>query len=227
MLDKLKKEVYEANYELYKRNLVILTWGNVSARSDDNLIVIKPSGIDYEVMTPDDMVVLDINGNIIDGRYKPSSDTPTHIELYKAFKNIKGVCHTHSTSATSFAQAGCPLSAYGTTHADYFYGEIPCTRELTKSEIERDYELNTGKVIIETFKNLDYMAVPGVLVKSHGVFSWGNSARNACHNALVMEEIAKMNFQTKVINNSINSVSQDLLDKHYFRKHGVNAYYGN
>lgn len=223
MLENIKKEVYESNMELYHSKLVIFTWGNVSARHED-YVVIKPSGVKYELMKPDDMVVLDLNGNIIEGKLNPSSDTPTHIELYKTFSNIKGICHTHSNYATSFAQGGKSLEAYGTTHADYFYGDIPCTRELIKKETEKDYEINTGKVIVETFKNKDYNAIPGVLVKHHGVFSWGKSASDAVHNAIVMEEIAKMNFQTILL--SGEKLPQYILDKHYNRKHGKNAYYG-
>lgn len=226
MLEQIKQKVYEANMELYHSKLVIFTWGNVSARYDD-YIVIKPSGVKYEIMKPSDMVVLDLDGNIIDGTFNPSSDTPTHIELYKAWNDIKGICHTHSNYATSFAQGGKCLKAFGTTHADYFYGDVPCTRELTKDETETDYEKNTGRVIVETFKNLNYNAVPSVLVKHHGVFTWGSSASNSVHNAIVLEEIAKMNYQTMMISqNSEDLLQQYTLDKHYNRKHGKNAYYG-
>ena len=186
MFESLKEQVFKANLELVKYNLVIFTWGNVSAREGD-YVVIKPSGVDYDTMQADDMVVLDIDGNRVEGKYNPSSDTPTHLELYKAFPDIKGITHTHSNYATSFAQAGKEIEAFGTTHADYFYGSIPCTRYLTKEETEVDYEKNTGKVIIETFKDKDYMAIPGVLVRSHGVFSWGKDAHNSVHNAVVME----------------------------------------
>ena len=225
MLENLKEQVFKANLELVKYNLVIFTWGNVSAREDD-YVVIKPSGVDYDTMKADDMVVLDLDGNKIEGKYNPSSDTPTHLELYKAFPKIKGITHTHSNYATSFAQAGKPIEAFGTTHADYFYGDIPTTRYLTKEETETNYEKNTGKVIIETFKDKDYMAIPGVLVRSHGVFSWGKDAHNSVHNAVVMEELAKMNYQTLALNQGSNNLPQYTLDKHYNRKHGKNAYYG-
>ena len=225
MFESLKEQVFKANLELVKYNLVIFTWGNVSAREGD-YVVIKPSGVDYDTMQADDMVVLDIDGNRVEGKYNPSSDTPTHLELYKAFPDIKGITHTHSNYATSFAQAGKEIEAFGTTHADYFYGSIPCTRYLTKAEPEVDYEKNTGKVIIETFKDKDYMAIPGVLVRSHGVFSWGKDAHNSVHNAVVMEELAKMNYQTMVLNQGDNLLPQYTLDKHYNRKHGKNAYYG-
>ena len=226
MLEQIKQEVFEANLALVKYNLVIFTWGNVSAITQDNLVVIKPSGVEYDVMSADDMVVLDLNGNIVEGKYKPSSDTSTHLEIYKAFDNIKGICHTHSSYATSFAQAGVDIDCLGTTHADYFYGSIPCTRNLKKDEVEKDYEINTGKVIVETFKNKDISAIPGVLVKSHGVFSWGKNASDSVHNAKVIEEVAKMNLHTITLNNQIKSVSQYILDKHYYRKHGKNSYYG-
>lgn len=225
MLESLKEQVFKANLELVKYNLVIFTWGNVSAREGD-YVVIKPSGVDYDTMKADDMVVLDLDGNKIEGKYNPSSDTPTHLELYKAFPKIKGITHTHSNYATSFAQAGKPIEAFGTTHADYFYGDIPTTRYLTKEETEINYEKNTGKVIIETFKNKDYLAIPGVLVRSHGVFSWGKDAHNSVHNAVVMEELAKMNYQTLALNQNNNNLPQYTLDKHYNRKHGKNAYYG-
>ena len=226
MLEEIKQEVLEANLALVKYNLVIFTWGNVSARIEKNLVVIKPSGVKYEKMTAKDMVVVDLDGNIIEGNYKPSSDTPTHLEIYKAFSNIKGICHTHSNYATSFAQAGLGIECLGTTHADYFYGSIPCTRSLNKEEIERDYEANTGKVIVETFKNLNPLSIPSVLVKQHGVFSWGTSVKEAVHNAVVTEEVAKMNFQTLLLPSLEMNFSQMLSDKHYNRKHGVNSYYG-
>lgn len=225
MLESLKEQVFKANLELVKYNLVIFTWGNVSAREGD-YVIIKPSGVDYDTMKADDMVVLDLDGNKIEGKYNPSSDIPTHLELYKAFPKIKGITHTHSNYATSFAQAGKFIEAFGTTHADYFYGDIPVTRYLTKEETEVDYEKNTGKIIIETFKDKDYMAIPGVLVRSHGVFSWGKDAHNSVHNAVVMEELAKMNYQTLVLNQDSNNLPQYTLDKHYNRKHGKNAYYG-
>lgn len=227
MFKKLKRKVLEANLELVKHNLVVFTWGNVSGRSEDGkYIVIKPSGVEYAIMTAEDMVVLDINGNIIEGKLKPSSDTPTHIELYKAFPNIKGITHTHSNYATSFAQAGIGIEPFGTTHADYFYGTIPCTRHLTKKETETAYETNTGKVIIETFKDKDYEAIPGVLVRNHGVFSWGKDAEDSVHNAVIIEELAKMNFKTIFLNKKNNLLPQYILNKHYNRKHGKNAYYG-
>lgn len=225
MLEGIKQEVLDANLALVKYGLVIFTWGNVSARVDD-YVVIKPSGVSYDTMKADDMVVLDLEGNVVEGNYNPSSDTPTHLELYKAFPKIKGICHTHSNYATSFAQAGRDIECFGTTHADYFYGSIPCTRILTKEETENDYEKNTGKVIIETFEDKDCVAIPGVLVNSHGVFSWGKSANDAVHNAVVMEELAKMNLQTLMLNPQNKSINQYTLDKHYNRKHGENAYYG-
>ena len=227
MLEKLKEEVLRANLLLPKHNLVTFTWGNVSAIDrKSGLIVIKPSGVEYDCMKAEDMVVLDLEGNIIEGKLRPSSDTPTHIELYKAFPNIGGVVHTHSRWATSFAQAGCEINPMGTTHADYFYGSIPCTRSLTDNEINGAYEKNTGLVIIETFRNLDPDAVPGVLVRNHGPFAWGTDAANAVHNAVVMEEVAFMNYHAMTLRSEASCVSQTLLDKHYYRKHGKNAYYG-
>ena len=227
MLETLRKKVLEANLLLPKHNLVTFTWGNVSAIDRrKGLIVIKPSGVDYEHMTAADMVIVDLEGNVVEGDLRPSSDTPTHIELYKAFPNIGGVVHTHSRWATSFAQAGCPIQPMGTTHADYFYGPIPCTRSLTDEEIHGSYEKNTGLVIIDTFKDMDPEAVPGVLVRNHGPFAWGTDAANAVHNAVVMEEIAFMNYHAITLNPQAPCVSQGLLDKHYHRKHGANAYYG-
>ena len=228
MLEALKKEVFEANLELPKRGLVTYTWGNVSGIDrEKGLIVIKPSGVEYDTMTVDDMVVVDMEGKLVEGKYKPSSDTPTHIELYKAFPTLGGVVHTHSTWATIFSQAGREIKAYGTTHADYFYGDIPCTRKMTKEEIQGEYEKETGTVIIETFKNKDIEAaqVPSVLVHSHGPFSWGKNAKDAVHNAVVLEELAKMAFNTEVLNGEVNRMQTDLLNKHYLRKHGANAYY--
>ena len=227
MLNKLKKEVYEANLELVKQDLVVYTWGNVSAIDrESNLVVIKPSGVDYATMKVDDMVVVDLDGNIVEGKLRPSSDTPTHLELYKHFKDIGAVVHTHSSWATAWAQSGRGIPPYGTTHADTFYGTIPCTRVLTKDEVNKDYELNTGKVIVETFKNIDENAIPGVLCKSHGPFVWGKDAKTAVYNAKVLEEVAKMAYHTEILNKDIKEVNQYLLDKHYLRKHGKNAYYG-
>ena len=227
MLEELKKQVYEANMELVKQGLVIYTWGNVSGidRKTD-LVVIKPSGVDYNKLKAKDMVVVNLNGKVIEGNLKPSSDTPTHLELYKNFKNIGGVVHTHSTWATSWAQAGRSIPAYGTTHADYFYGEIPCARELTKYEIENDYEKNTGEVIVETFKDIDENAIPGVLCNGHGPFSWGKDPMNAVYNAKVLEQVAMMAYNTEEINRYAKNISQNLLDRHYLRKHGKSAYYG-
>lgn len=229
MLENLKKEVCEANLELVKRGVVIYTWGNVSGISDDRkYMVIKPSGVDYSTMKDEDMVVVEVaTGNVVEGKWKPSSDTPTHLELYKKYDSIKGIVHTHSTNATSFAQAGMDIPALGTTHADYFYGDIPCTRELSEEEVKKAYEKNTGLVIIETFENkgLDVMAVPGVIIKNHGPFAWGTSPANAVYNAVVMEAIAEMGLKTLQLNPN-SEMKQHVLDKHYTRKHGPNAYYG-
>ena len=226
MLEKLKEKVYKANLDLVKLDLVTFTWGNASAIDwDRGLVVIKPSGVSYEEMKPGDMVVVDLEGNIIEGKLKPSSDTPTHLLLYNAFENIGGVVHTHSSWATSWAQAGRSIPALGTTHADYFYGEIPCSRKLTAEEVERAYEEETGKVIVETFENLDYEAVPGVLVNNHGPFSWGKDAGNAVHNAKVMDEVARMAYYTLQLNPEAE-IDRFLLDKHYKSKHGKDAYYG-
>lgn len=229
MLDKLKEQVFKANLELVKQGLVVYTWGNVSGVDrDKNVIVIKPSGVKYDTMKKEDMVVVDFDGNVVEGKYRPSSDTPTHLELYKKYPDISGVVHTHSEFATSFAQAQTPIEAYGTTHADYFYGEVPCTRELSEDEISNDYEINTGKVIIETLskQNIKPIEVPGILVGHHGPFTWGTSPENAVHNAKVLEEVAKMALRTKQINPNAAPVPKHLLDKHYLRKHGKNAYYG-
>ena len=227
MLEKLKEEVLRSNLDLVKYGVVIFTWGNVSAIDrETGLVVIKPSGVDYSVMKAEDMVVVDINGNVVEGRYRPSTDLPTHLEIYKAYPDVGGVVHTHSSHATAWAQAGRGIPFYGTTHADYFYGEIPCTRELTKEEVETDYEKNTGLVIVETMGGRDALSVPGVLVKSHGVFSWGSDAANAVHNAVVMEYVAKMATETESISPDIKPAPQYLLNKHYYRKHGKNAYYG-
>ncbi len=229
MLEELKQKVYEANILLPKYGLVTFTWGNVSAIDrESGLFVIKPSGVEYDTMTPDDMVVMDLDGNKVEGKLNPSSDTPTHVEIYKAFKEVGGVVHTHSSYATSWAQAGRSIPCYGTTHADYFYGEIPCVRCLTKEEIEDAYETNTGKLIVSEFERLekDPVAVPAVLCKNHGVFSWGKDAHEAVHNAVVTEEVAKMAYRCEVINPRVMPAPQELQDKHYYRKHGANAYYG-
>jgi len=212
---------------LVKQNLVIYTWGNVSGIDrDKNLIVIKPSGVDYNTLKVEDMVVVDFNGKVIEGKLKPSSDTPTHIELYKNFKDINGIVHTHSTYAVSWAQSGRDIPAYGTTHADYFYGDIPCTKFLSKAEIEECYEKNTAISIIQRFNGLDENALPGVLCAGHGPFSWGKTPMSAVHNAKVLETIAEMAYRTEGISKKSQRISQFLLDKHYFRKHGKNAYYG-
>jgi len=228
MLKKLKEQVFQANLLLPKHGLVTFTWGNVSGiNREKGLAVIKPSGVSYEAMKADDMVVVELEtGKVVDGELKPSSDTQTHVELYKAFPNIGGIVHTHSRWATSFAQAGRGIAALGTTHADYFYGEIPCTRKMTKAEIEGEYEKETGSVIIETFKDKDPDAIPAVLVHSHGPFTWGEDAMDAVHNAVVLDEVAFMNFHTLMLEPNIQSMQQELLDKHYLRKHGANAYYG-
>ena len=228
MLDQLKEQVYQANLLLPKHNLVTFTWGNVSGIDrDEGLMVIKPSGVAYERLTASDMVVVELEtGNALDHRLNPSSDTATHLELYRSFKNIGGVVHTHSRWATIFAQAGKGIAALGTTHADYFHGEIPCTRKLTPEEIRGDYERDTGALIAETFRVKDPDAIPGVLVHSHGPFVWGADPMEAVHNAVVLEEIACMNFHTLQLESNIPDMQQELLDKHYLRKHGSNAYYG-
>lgn len=227
MLEKLKKEVYEANMELPKRGLVTYTWGNVSGLdSDSGLFVIKPSGIEYDELTSGDMVVMDLHGNKVEGKYNPSSDTPTHIELYKAFPEVGGIVHTHSSWATSWAQACRSIPCYGTTHADYYYGSIPCARGLTEEEINGEYEKNTGLVIIEAFSGKEPLMVPGVLCANHGPFTWGKSADQAVHNAVVLEELAKMAFRTEQLNNAVDPAPQVLQDKHFMRKHGPAAYYG-
>ena len=229
MLEHLKEEVCAANLALVKAGLVILTWGNVSARSEDRrYVVIKPSGVDYAAMTPDQMVVTDPEGNIVEGRLRPSSDLPTHLELYRAFPEINSVVHTHSTHATALAQAGQDLPCYGTTHADTFYGPVPCTRPLTEAEIRSDYEKNTGLVIAECFRrrNIDPLAVPGVLVCSHGPFTWGAGSKKAVEHAVILEEVARMALLTRQYEPGVQPAAQALQDKHYFRKHGANAYYG-
>jgi L-ribulose-5-phosphate 4-epimerase len=230
MLEELKKLVCEANLLLPKHGLVTFTWGNVSGIDRGRgLMVIKPSGVDYDGMTPDDMVVVDLaTGERVEGALRPSSDTPTHLELYRAFPALGGVVHTHSRWATSFAQAGAGIDAMGTTQGDYFYGRIPCTRDMTPGEIGGEYEKNTGLVIVETFRSqkLDPAAVPAVLVKNHGPFVWGADPMNAVHNAVVLEEVAFMNFHAKMLNPSAGPMQQPLLDRHYLRKHGAHAYYG-
>ncbi|PLS01041.1 L-ribulose-5-phosphate 4-epimerase [Neobacillus cucumis] len=229
MLERLKREVLEANLALPEHGLVTFTWGNVSGIDrETGLVVIKPSGVPYDELKIDDLVVLDLDGNIVEGSLRPSSDTPTHLALYRAFPQIGGIVHTHSPGATSWAQAGRPIPALGTTHADYFYGEIPVTRTLTQEEIERGYELETGNVIIETFEKegLDPVAMPGVLLSGHAPFAWGKNADQAVHNAVVLEEVAKMALNTFMLNPQIKPIDQFLLDKHYLRKHGANAYYG-
>lgn len=227
MLEQLKKEVYEANMLLPKYGLVTFTWGNVSGIDrESGLFVIKPSGVDYDKLTPDDMVVMNLDGERAEGRLNPSSDTATHLELYKAFPEIGGIVHTHSSWATSWAQSGRSIPCYGTTHADYFYGEIPCLRCLTKEEIDEAYEKNTGLLIVNEFKKRDVKAVPACLCKNHGPFAWGKNANEAVHNAVVLEECAKMAARTEMINSSVQPAPQELQDKHYYRKHGANAYYG-
>jgi len=228
MIQKLKEQVFQANLQLPKHNLVTFTWGNVSGIDREHgLVVIKPSGVSYEAMKADDMVVVSLDtGKTVEGLLKPSSDTPTHLELYKAFSNIGGVVHTHSRWATSFAQAGRGIAALGTTHADYFYGEIPCTRKMNLAEIKGEYEKETATVIIETFQVKNPDEIHGVLVHSHGPFTWGADPMDAVHNAVVLDEIAFMNFHTLMLEPDIQPMQQELLDKHYLRKHGANAYYG-
>ena len=227
MLEQLKKEVYEANMLLPKYNLVTFTWGNVSGIDrESGLFVIKPSGVDYDMLRPEDMVVVDLDGNRVEGEMNPSSDTATHVELYKAFPNIGGIVHTHSPWATSWAQAGRGIPCYGTTHADYMYGEIPCVRNLTREEIEEAYEKNTGVLIAEYFKDKDYVAMPAVLCKNHGPFTWGKNAHEAVHNAVVLENVAMMACRCEMVNPQVQPAPQELQDKHFLRKHGPNAYYG-
>ena len=241
MLEALKEKVCKANLDLVKHGLVIFTWGNVSAIDrETGLVVIKPSGVSYDDMKPSDMVVVDLEGNVVEGSLRPSSDTPTHVVLYKAFPEIGGVVHTHSTFATAWAQAGRDIPSLGTTHADYFYGDIPCTRNMKKSEVYGDYEKETGNVIVERFKEIKPLDVPAVLVRNHGPFAWGTDADNAVHNAVVLEEVAKMAFIAMTINKdfigansaplvtplSTPTMNKNLIEKHYSRKHGPNAYYG-
>lgn len=229
MLESLKEKVWKANLDLVKNKLVLFTWGNVSEIDRaSGLVVIKPSGVEYDGMKPDDMVVVDLNGKVVEGDLRPSSDTPTHLEFYKAFPEIGGVTHTHSTFATAWAQAGRAIPFYGTTHADYFYGDIPCARALTQAEIEGEYEKNTGLAIVETFRkgNLKPLEVPGVLIKSHGVFAFGKDADNSVYNATVIEEVAKMAAVTEAVNPQVKRADLFMMEKHYQRKHGKNAYYG-
>lgn len=230
MLEALKEKVLKANLELPKHKLVTFTWGNVSeVDREKNVVVIKPSGVEYDEMTADDMVVVDLfTGEVVEGKLKPSSDTPTHLELYRKFPNIGGIVHTHSRHATAWAQAGEDIPALGTTHGDYFYGAIPCTRKMTTEEIAGEYELETGKVIVETFqkREIDPDQVPAVVVHSHGPFVWGKDANEAVHNSVVLEELAYMDFVSTQIRPNVPTMQQELLDKHYLRKHGKNAYYG-
>ena len=227
MLEQLKQQVLEANLQLPKYGLITFTWGNVSGIDrESGLVVIKPSGVSYDGMTVEDMVVVDLNGTVVEGRWKPSSDTPTHVELYKAFLQCGGIVHTHSRWATTFAQAGMGIPAMGTTQGDYFYGEIPCTRPMTDEEIRGEYEKQTGAVIVETFREKDPAMIPGVLVFSHGPFAWGKDAMDAVHNAVVMEEVAFMDWHAMMLNPRQGPMQQTLLDKHYLRKHGPGAYYG-
>ncbi|WP_264923618.1 L-ribulose-5-phosphate 4-epimerase [Vibrio gangliei] len=232
LLPELREQVWRANMDLQVHKLVTFTWGNVSGIDrDSGLVAIKPSGVAYEDLSPENMVLVDLDGNVVQGDLKPSSDTATHLALYRAFKDIGGIVHTHSSYATSWAQAGAAIPAFGTTHADYFYGHIPCARALTEDEIKHEYELNTGKVIIETILanksgDNDPMAIPGILVREHAPFTWGTDPHNAVHNAVVVEEVAKMAYRTITINPSTLPIPQTLLDKHYLRKHGKDAYYG-
>ena len=227
MLEQLKKSVLEANLMLPEYGLVTFTWGNVSGIDrESGLVVIKPSGVEYSEMTADDMVVVDLNGKVVEGSLNPSSDTPTHVELYKAFPEIGGIVHTHSRWATIFAQSGLDIPALGTTHADYFYGGIPCTRKMTDSEIKGGYEKETGTVIIERFGELEPNDIPAVLVHSHGPFTWGKNPLEAVHSSVVLEECAMMAWHTMQLNPEMKSMQQTLLDKHFLRKHGKNAYYG-
>jgi L-ribulose-5-phosphate 4-epimerase len=225
-IQELKQQVFQANLDLVKHGLVIFTWGNVSGIDrEKGWVVIKPSGVSYDDMKAEDMVIVDLEGNIVEGKLKPSSDTPTHVELYKAFPSIGGIVHTHSTYATAWAQAGCDIPNIGTTHADYFSGDIPCTRDMTEPEVKGEYEKETGAVIIERFSELNPAHIPGVLVKNHGPFSWGKDPHEAVHNAVVMEQVAKMAFIAYQVNPNL-TMNELLIQKHFFRKHGPGAYYG-
>ena len=227
MLESLKRQVLEANLLLPQYHLVTFTWGNVSGIDrEKGLVVIKPSGINYEEMDLEDMIVVDLDGKVVDGKWKPSSDTPTHLELYKAFRECGGIVHTHSRWATIYAQAGKSIVTLGTTQGDYFYGAVPCTRKMTDEEIQGEYEKETGKVIVETLQHKNPMKIPAVLVHSHGPFAWGNSPQEAVHNAVVLEEIAFMNWHTQMLRPEVETMQTALLDRHYYRKHGKNAYYG-
>jgi L-ribulose-5-phosphate 4-epimerase len=227
MLENLKIDVCQANLELKRNNLVIYSWGNVSGIDrNESIVAIKPSGISYESLTPDDIVLVDFEGNVVEGQLRPSSDTATHLELYRNFENIGGVCHTHSTNATVWAQACKPILCLGTTHADYFYGDIPVTAIMQSDYIEKDYEQNTGKIIVETFTNLDPDQMPAVLVANHGPFTWGSSPDKSVESAVVLEQVAEMALKVEILAPSKEAISQMLLDKHYLRKHGKNAYYG-
>jgi L-ribulose-5-phosphate 4-epimerase len=226
MLEALKEEVFKTNLDLVKHGLVIFTWGNVSAIDrSTGLVVIKPSGVSYEAMKAEDMVVVDLDGKVVEGKLKPSSDTASHLVFYKAFQNIGGVVHTHSTYATAWAQAGCDIPNIGTTHSDYFSASIPCTRDMTQAEVEGEYELETGNVVVERFEELNPDFIPGVLVKNHGPFSWGKNAHDAVHNAVVMEQVAKMAYIAYGVNPDL-TMNENLIKKHFYRKHGPNAYYG-
>lgn len=225
-IQELKQQVFQANLDIVKHGLVIFTWGNVSGIDrEKGWVVIKPSGVSYNNMKAEDMVVVDLDGNTVEGRLKPSSDTPTHVELYKAFPSVGGIVHTHSTYATAWAQAGCDIPNIGTTHADYFSGDIPCTRDMTEPEVKGEYEKETGAVIIERFSELNPAHIPGVLVKNHGPFSWGKDPHEAVHNAVVMEQVAKMAFIAYQVNPNL-TMNELLIQKHFFRKHGPGAYYG-
>lgn len=227
MLESLKIDVCEANLELKRNNLIIYSWGNVSGIDrDKGIVAIKPSGVSYDTLTPDDIVLLDLEGNVVEGSLRPSSDTPTHLELYRNFRNIGGVCHTHSLNATIWAQACRPIPCLGTTHADYFYGSIPVTAVMSDDRIAADYELNTGKVIVETFATMSPDQMPAVLVANHGPFTWGTSPAKSVESAVVLEQVAEMALKTSILKPELPPISQTLLDKHYLRKHGKNAYYG-
>ncbi|EHC5632024.1 L-ribulose-5-phosphate 4-epimerase AraD [Campylobacter coli] len=226
MLSSLREQVLKANISLVKENLVVLTWGNVSAINNQGIVAIKPSGVEYSKMSSNDIVLLDLDGRVLEGQLKPSSDTPTHLVLYKQYPEIKCIIHTHSPYATAFAQAGKSIQALGTTHADYFFGDIPITRALTKEEVEVDYEANTGKVILETIAGKNALDVPGILVKQHGVFVWGDTIKKALENSVVIEQIAYMNYLTLNLNPHIETIPKFILNKHFSRKHGKSAYYG-